>query len=65
MKKEFSDAKVDWQMIEYSGAVHSFTQPMVGNDNARGAAYNEKADKRSWQHMRAFFDEVIGKAKGK
>ena len=61
MKKSFNDAKVDWQMIEYSGAVHSFTQPMAGNDNARGAAYNEKADKRSWQHMRSFFDEVIGK----
>lgn len=60
MKKEFNDAKVDWQMIEYSGAVHSFTQPMAGNDNARGAAYNEKADKRSWKHMRAFFNEVIG-----
>lgn len=61
MKKEFNDAKVDWQMIEYSGAVHSFTQPMAGNDNSRGAAYNAKADKRSWQHMRAFFAEVIGK----
>ena len=60
MKKEFNDAKVDWQMIEYSGAVHSFTQPMAGDDPKRGAAYNEKADKRSWQHMRAFFSEVLG-----
>lgn len=63
MKKEFNDAKVDWQMIEYSGAVHSFTQPMAGDDNARGAAYSEKADKRSWKHMRAFFNEVIGSVK--
>ncbi|MEO0476367.1 MAG: dienelactone hydrolase family protein [Planctomycetota bacterium] len=61
MKKSFNEAEVDWQMIEYSGAVHAFTQPMAGNDNARGAAYNEKADKRSWKHMRAFFDEVVGK----
>ncbi|MEM9348522.1 MAG: dienelactone hydrolase family protein [Planctomycetota bacterium] len=60
MKKSFNDAKVDWQMIEYSGAVHSFTQPMAGNDNSRGAAYNEKADKRSWEHMRGFFSEVLG-----
>ncbi|MFK7790820.1 MAG: dienelactone hydrolase family protein [Phycisphaeraceae bacterium] len=60
MKKSFNDVKVDWQMIEYSGAVHSFTQPMAGNDNARGAAYNAKADKRSWHHMRTFFNEVIG-----
>jgi dienelactone hydrolase len=63
MKKSFNEAKVDWQMIEYSGAVHSFTQPMAGDDNARGAAYNEKADKRSWKHMRTFFDEVIDTAK--
>ncbi len=26
MKKSFNEAKVDWQMIYYSGAVHSFTQ---------------------------------------
>lgn len=63
MKKEFNDGGVDWQMIEYSGAVHSFTQPMAGDDNSKGAAYNEKADKRSWQHMRTFFNEVVGPAK--
>ena len=60
MTKSFNDAKVDWQMIAYSGAVHAFTQPMAGTDNSKGAAYNEKADKRSWTHMRAFFDEVVG-----
>lgn len=63
MTKSFDDAKVDWTMIVYSGAVHSFTQPMAGNDNAQGAAYNEKADKRSWRHMRTFFNEVLGPVK--
>ncbi len=57
---ELNAAKVDWQMINYSGAVHSFTQPMAGNDNSRGAAYNELADKRSWIAMRDFFDELFG-----
>ncbi|HTJ00901.1 MAG TPA: dienelactone hydrolase family protein [Dongiaceae bacterium] len=52
-------AKVDWQLIKYGGAVHSFTQPMAGNDNSKGAAYNERADHRSWAAMRAFFDEVF------
>lgn len=61
MKKSFNDAKVDWQMIYYSGAVHSFTQKMAGNDNSKGAAYNEKADLRSWNAMKSFFDETIGK----
>jgi len=58
-KKELNDAKVDWQMNYYSGAVHSFTQPMAGNDNSKGAAYNEKADKRSWMAMKSFFGEVF------
>ena len=59
MKKEFADADVDWQMIYYSEAVHSFTQPMAGNDNSRGAAYQERADKRSWQAMNNFFGEIF------
>jgi len=59
MKKELNDAKADWQMISYSGAVHAFTQPMAGNDNSRGAAYNKSADQRSWIAMRSFFDEIF------
>ncbi len=61
MKAEFDAAKVDYQLISYSGAVHSFTQPMAGNNNAAGAAYNEKADKRSWKAMNSFFDELFPK----
>ena len=60
-KSELNKAGVDWQMIVYSGAVHSFTQPMAGNDNSRGAAYNAKADKRSWVAMQSFLDEVFDK----
>lgn len=58
-KAELNAANVDWQMNIYSGAVHSFTQPMAGNDNSRGAAYNERADKRSWAAMQLFFDELF------
>ncbi len=58
MKTEFNQANVDWQMVYYSGAVHSFTQPMAGNDNSRGAAYNEAADNRSFQAMQTFFNEL-------
>lgn len=63
MKSELNAAKVDWQMISYSGAVHSFTQPMAGNDNSRGAAYHEKSDQRSWRAMQSFFDELFRPAK--
>ncbi len=63
MRKEFADADVDYQMIYYSEAVHSFTQSMAGNDNSRGAAYQERADKRSWQAMNTFFEEIFATAK--
>lgn len=56
---EMNQWKVDWQMISYSGAVHSFTKPEAGNDPSAGAAYDPKADRRSWAHMRQFFDEVF------
>jgi len=58
-EEEMRSAKVDWQMISYGGAVHSFTNKAAGNDNAKGAAYNAAADTRSWGHMRQFFDEVF------
>lgn len=57
--KELNEGKVDWQMVSYSGAVHAFTQKEAGNDNSRGAAYNENADRRSWVAMKAFFEELF------
>lgn len=46
---------VDWQLVEYSGTVHSFTEPSADSDGAR---YNERSAKRSFAAMRALFDEV-------
>ena len=59
-QQELRQAGVDWQMVYYSGAVHSFTQKEAGSDSSRGAAYNERADRRSWQAMREFFAELFG-----
>ena len=59
LQDELRTAKIDWQMIFYSGAVHSFTRPDAGSDNSKGAAYNEKADKRSWEAMKDFFAEIF------
>jgi dienelactone hydrolase len=56
---EMRGANVDWTLIKFGGAVHSFTQPMAGNDNSKGAAYNEKADKRSWAAMKMFFAGIF------
>jgi dienelactone hydrolase len=58
-EEEMRKALVDWQMVIYGGAVHSFTNPGAGDDPSRGAAYNEKADKRSWEAMKSFFQEIF------
>ena len=56
---EMRKGGVDWQMLVYGGAVHSFTVPEAGDDPSRGAAYNERADKRSWEAMKTFFAEIF------
>lgn len=58
-EKELRDAGVDWEMVSYGDAVHAFTQPWVGTDKSKGAAYNEKAARRSWQAMKDFFAEIF------
>lgn len=58
-EEELRNAKVDWQMIEYGNAVHSFTIKSAGNDNSKGAAYNANADKRSWIALQNFFKETL------
>lgn len=57
--KELNNTQVDYQFISYSGAVHAFTHPEAGNDITKGAAYNEAADKRSFQAMKTFFAETL------
>ena len=55
---EMREHGVDWQLIKYGGAVHAFTQPMA-DGSLKGAKYNERADKRSWEHMKDFFSEIF------
>ena len=56
---ELRQAGADYQIHLYGGAVHSFTEPEAGNDPSKGAAYNESADKRSWEAMKQFFAEIF------
>jgi dienelactone hydrolase len=51
--------KADYTFIAYAGAVHAFTQKEAGNDPSKGVAYQEAAARRSWQHMKDFFDELF------
>ncbi len=56
---QMREAKVDFQFVAYSGAVHSFTNPAAGAFRIPGVAYHARADARSWDHMRRLFDEVF------
>ncbi len=57
--EEMNKAKADWQMVYYADAVHAFTHKDAGSDKTKGTAYNAKADKRSWEAMKAFFKEIL------
>lgn len=52
-------AKIDWQMVIYAGARHSFTNPGADAHGMDALQYNKQADERSWQHMQLFFDEIF------
>ena len=56
---EMRKAGADWELVAYGNSVHSFTDWNAGNDNSKGMAYNEKADKRSWEAMKQFFAEIF------
>jgi dienelactone hydrolase len=58
-QEEMRKGGVDWQLIAYGGAVHSFTDWNGGSDPSKGSAYNEKADHRSWAAMQQFFAELF------
>jgi dienelactone hydrolase len=58
-EKEMTAAGVDWRMILYSGAGHSFTNPDSNRFGRPGFAYHEPSDRRSWRAMIDAFDEVF------
>jgi dienelactone hydrolase len=57
-ESEMRDSGADWRLIKYGGAVHSFTD-WNADGSMKGAKYDEKADQRSWEDMKAFFAECL------
>lgn len=49
---EMKTNQVSYELIQYPGAVHSFTDVGAGNDNSLGAAYNATADQQSFEQAR-------------
>lgn len=61
-KKEMDSAKVHYTFINYPGAVHSFTNPEsteVGKKYDMKVAYDENADKASWEEMKKFLHNLL------
>ena len=58
---EMKTNRVDWKLVSYPGAVHSFTHKAAGNDNSKGAAYNAEADRDSWLQMESFLKALFGR----
>jgi dienelactone hydrolase len=55
--QEMTTREVDWQLISYAGAVHSFTDPTA---NVSGVAeYNHDVSERAFKRMFALLEEVF------
>ncbi|RJP81041.1 MAG: dienelactone hydrolase family protein [Candidatus Zixiibacteriota bacterium] len=58
-QKAMNEAGVDWYMVAYGHAKHGFTNPNNPRETSGGVEYNEIADRRSWQEMQQFFEEIF------
>jgi dienelactone hydrolase len=61
-QQEMDSAQVDYKLIDYENATHSFTNPAadeLGMKFGLPIAYNAAADQKSWQDMRDFFNELF------
>jgi dienelactone hydrolase len=60
LARELTESGADWQIHAYGHAGHAFTDvERKGGDNP-ALAYEPKADRRSWQAMTNFLEEVFG-----
>ena len=55
-EEELTKAQVDWQVMMFGGAVHSFCDPTA---NAGPTRYDEKLCRKSYLLMRDFFSETL------
>jgi len=61
-KSEMDQAGVDYKLLTYPNAQHSFTNPN-SDDNGKiyglPLAYNKKADEQSWQALQQFLETIF------
>ncbi len=56
--RELTEAGADWQIHVYGHTLHAFTNPKA-NDRGFGTVYDETANRRSWESLKAFLSEVL------
>lgn len=59
-KQEMDAAKVRYEVVEYPGAKHGFTNPAADKAGVPGLAYNAKADEASFAALRKGLEEAFG-----
>jgi dienelactone hydrolase len=59
LAQELTAAHADWQLHAYGHAGHAFTDESRRDSTMPGVAYEPRADRRSWQAMRNFLEEVF------
>ncbi|WP_127354690.1 dienelactone hydrolase family protein [Actinacidiphila soli] len=57
--QEMEDARADWQLIMYGGALHGFTHRHTQPGATPGVAYDERADRRSFATASQFLAEAF------
>ena len=57
-QQEATEAGADWQLVNYSDAMHSFTNP-AANEPGRGMVYHERTARRAWQAADSFLAEAL------
>jgi dienelactone hydrolase len=55
---ELTSMGADWQLHAYGNTMHAFTNP-AANDREFGTVYDASADRRSWQAMQNFLEELF------
>lgn len=58
LENELTAADADWQIHVYGNTRHAFTNPEA-NMPDMGLLYNADADRRSWQTMKNFLEELF------
>ena len=61
-KSEMDAAGADYRFVNYPGALHGFTNPEADNSGEKFGlplAYDEEADRDSWEQTQAFFEQTF------